>query len=187
MRALVAVLGAGSASRFAGEKLARPCAGKPLVSWALEAAIATGFDVAFIARPGSTCHIPEACTVVLNDEAEQGMATSIACAARIARGGDYDGLLVTLADMPLVTGHLLLRLVRAGATSACCYADGRLGAPAFFPSHRFTQLNGLAGDSGAGGIIAGWSGVIAVACDPIMLMDVDDAIGLELAVAHLVG
>lgn len=187
MRGLVAVLGAGSASRFSGEKLSRRCAGKPLASWALEAAIATGFDVAFIARAGTPCQIPEACKIVLNDGAEQGIATSIACAARIAREGDYDGLLVTLADMPLVTGDLLLSLVRARATSACRYADGRLGAPAYFPSHRFTELDRLTGDSGAGAIIASWSGVIAVACDPIKLMDVDNASDLELAAAQLAG
>lgn len=186
MKALVAVLGAGGARRFGGEKLSRDCAGKPLANWALEAAIATGFDVILIARTRPVYPIPQACRVVLNENAEQGMATSIACAARVARAGDYDGLLVTLADMPLVTGDLLRRLISNGTTSACQYPDGRLGAPAFFPSHRFVELDKLNGDSGAGRILSRWPDVIAVACDLTSLMDVDQSADMDLAVANLI-
>lgn len=185
MRTLVAVLGAGSARRFAGEKLSLPCAGKPLARWALEAATATGFDTAFVARKQPPYTIPEACELVVNPDADRGIGTSIACASHFACEGGYDGLIVTLADMPLITPDLLIRLPRAGTACACRYPDGRLGAPAFFPSDRLTELRSLDGDKGAAHVLARWQKVVAVECDPVMLVDVDSPDDLEFAVAQL--
>lgn len=181
----MAVLGAGSARRFAGEKLSRMCAGKPLASWAVEAALATGLDVACVARREPAWSIPQTCTLVVNDAAERGIATSIACAARVAGDGGYDGMIVALADMPLIEPDLLLRLAAGRTPSACRYPDGHLGAPAFFPAHLFAELGTLAGDRGAGLILARWQDVVAVDCDPLMLVDVDGPGDLEFAATQL--
>ena len=185
MRVLVAVLGAGSARRFDGEKLSRPCAGKPLGQWAVDAALATGFDVVFIARRTGAGRDDERCEVLFNDAAEGGIATSLACAVRIARERGYDGLLVALADMPLVDRDLLLRVAAAGRVSGCLYPDGRLGAPAFFPADQFDALAEMGGDNGAARLLARLPGVVGVRCDPHALIDVDGPADLALAAARL--
>ncbi len=169
---LLAVLGAGRASRFGGDKLAADCAGKPLGQWALDSALATGLPVVWVAGDTAPTFAGDA-EVALNRCAAEGIGTSVALAARIAAERGASALLVTLADMPLVSGALLGRLLDAGAPAACLHTDGRPGVPALLPASAFAALMALTGDQGAASVLAGLELLATLDCDVRELFDVD--------------
>lgn len=89
------------------------------------------------------------CRVVLNAEAEEGMAASIRAGVR-ALGDTATAAIVMTCDQPAVaSAHL--RLLAAGADGdvvASAYG-GRRGVPACFPAATFERLTELRGDAGA--------------------------------------
>lgn len=167
---VIALLGAGRASRFGADKLSQPCAGKALGQWALEAAQATGLPVVWIAREAAPDFVT--CEVALNSRAGEGMGTSVALAARLAGERGAKALLVMLADMPLVSPALLERLIAAGAPAACSY-DFEPGAPALIPAALFGELEGLSGDMGAARVLRGRGDVSLIHARAEDLLDVD--------------
>ena len=74
----VAVLAAGLGTRFGGDKLEAPCAGKPLGRWALDAATAAGL------KPGLLITGPDGVTfgqgwmTLINPQPEIGLGSSLA-------------------------------------------------------------------------------------------------------------
>jgi molybdenum cofactor cytidylyltransferase len=182
---LVAVLGAGRASRFGADKLAQPCAGKPLGQWSLEAAQASGLPIVWIAGD----HTPpflEVIEVIANPRAAEGISTSVALAAEVAQARGADALLVMLADMPLVTPGLLARLIATGAPAACRQADGRAGVPALIPAGSYPALMALTGDRGAAAVMAKVASLTLLDCAANELIDVDTPEALAEAARLLV-
>jgi molybdenum cofactor cytidylyltransferase len=168
---LIAVLGAGSARRFGADKLTQPCGDRQLGSWALQAAQATGARVVWIAGSASPDWVT--CEVATNQRASEGIGTSVALAAQLAQARDAKSLLVTLADMPLVTVAMLRDLITGEAPAAFRQPDGRPGVPALIPSTMFGQLQALTGDQGAGNVLAGQSDLTLLDAPPHALLDVD--------------
>lgn len=177
----VAVLGAGKASRFGADKLVQPLGGKPLGQWALEAAQGLGRPVIWIAGKAAPGFVT--CEAALNPDAAEGIGTSVALAARLAHERGAEALLVTLADMPMVTTSLLRRLIDAGAPSACRYPEGHAGVPALIPASSFTPLMALTGDRGAGAVLTGLPDLVLLDCKVEELFDVDSPAALEQAAA----
>jgi molybdenum cofactor cytidylyltransferase len=173
MQPMIAILGAGRSRRFGRDKLSQQCAGKPLGRWALDAALATGLPVAWIAGAAAPPFVEGACEVHHNPTAEAGLSTSVACATEVAQRTGHEALLVMLADMPLVDTALLLRLIEHQGTAACRYPDGHPGVPAQFRAELFSSLRRLAGEQGARAFLRGLPSLRLVSCDPEMLLDVD--------------
>jgi len=100
------VLAAGGGTRFEGDghKLLAPFRGKPLVTWAVGAALAAGLDdvivvtgavdLADLVHPGAV--------VVPNPAWEDGQATSLQMGVATARARGHDAVVVGLGDQPLV-------------------------------------------------------------------------------------
>jgi len=168
---VIALLGAGRASRFGADKLSQTCAGKPLGQWALEAAQATGLPVVWIAGERAPDFVT--CEVVRNSRASEGMSTSVVCAARAARSRGARSLLIMLADMPLVTRDLLLRLIDAGEAAGCRYPEGQAGVPALIPVRALENRVLLERDQGAGAILRSLDGLLLLDCKSDELLDVD--------------
>jgi CTP:molybdopterin cytidylyltransferase MocA len=179
---LIAILGAGRASRFGADKLVQNCAGKPLGQWALEAGRSTGLPLVWVAGEVAPDFVD--CAVVLNKRADQGIGTSVACAAQAAREQGASALLVMLADMPLVTTNLLEQLLTIPAPAACSWAGGP-GVPALFPQADFAALEGLSGPQGAAALLRGRADVALLQTDPETLHDVDTPAALVEAEALL--
>jgi molybdenum cofactor cytidylyltransferase len=175
----IALLAAGSATRFGGGKLDADLQGKPLGRHALDTALAlkqspvlivVGEQVPTFARESSQAEI------IHNPDAADGLGTSVALAARHAADGGSMALLLLAADMPLVSGATLRRLVDAcapGVPSAVVHPDGHPGIPACFPRDWFAALQGLAGDQGAGKLLRGSGQVRTIAVPAAELADVD--------------
>lgn len=185
MTPLVAILGAGSARRFGSDKLSRDCAGQPLGRWSLDAALNSGCSVIWIAGETAPAFVAGDCEVLTNQRAGEGLASSVACAARAATARGADTLLVALADMPLVSTRLLHRLIEAGAPCACAYPDQTPGVPALFPAGAFMALTGLRGDTGAGRVLRDLPGLTIVPTEAWELLDVDTATDLVEAARRL--
>lgn len=92
--------------------------------------------------------------IVRNAEWEAGLASSLASGLRAATEDEAsDGVLVTLADQPLVDADALRGLIdafRAGARIVASGYEGVPGVPALFGREHVSSLLGLTGDSGAG-------------------------------------
>jgi CTP:molybdopterin cytidylyltransferase MocA len=112
------------------------------------------------------------CKLVTNPDAEAGLGTSVACAARIASERGAERMLVMLADMPLVSPALLEDLLAAKAPAACGHG-GRPGVPAIFPASMFDQLQALTGDAGAGAVLRNRADLVLIPASAEELLDVD--------------
>jgi molybdenum cofactor cytidylyltransferase len=88
--------------------------------------------------------------LVINDEWQEGMASSIRLAVRtlglVAK--DAEGVVLLTCDQPTVTAEHLRLLMMRVEVKASRYAE-RNGVPAFFPKKFFDRLMGLKGDAGA--------------------------------------
>ena len=183
---LIALLAAGQASRFGADKLAAPCAGAALGSYAARAVTETGLTALCIVPPGARPGwLPDGFDAIANPAAATGLASSVALAARIAIGRRAGALVLHLADMPCVPPALLRELAAADGTAACRYPSGRGGVPARFAAQRFDRLAALTGDRGASALLASEDVVTLVACSPETLVDVDTPEALARAEALL--
>jgi molybdenum cofactor cytidylyltransferase len=151
------VLAAGEASRFGATKQLAEFEGRPLVERAIRLAetacgsktlLVVGCDWDNVARACA----PIAGFLAINEDFAEGIGTSIACAAERLRD-IADGLMVLLADQPLITPGHLQDLVNAWQRSpdsvvASAYAQ-TFGPPVILPRAIFPQLTRLRGDRGA--------------------------------------
>ncbi|MEM8725090.1 MAG: nucleotidyltransferase family protein [Pseudomonadota bacterium] len=164
MHLAVAVLAAGSSRRFGPvDKLRAPFRGKPLglhVSDAL-AEVPAELRMVIAANQQHACAggwRDAGFEIVRNPNAAEGMGTSVATVARIARRAECDALLIALADMPLIPVAHFRALVDAaralGPDLLIASTNGIVRMPpAIFGSEHFGRLSELTGDKGARSIL----------------------------------
>ncbi|HKV84014.1 MAG TPA: nucleotidyltransferase family protein [Ktedonobacterales bacterium] len=189
------VLAAGRSSRMGAHKLLLPIGGRPLITCALNAAVAStaaeiivvlGHDAATVRRalPAGRWRVVECA------EYASGMSASLRAGVR-AVSAQTVGAIVTLADQPLVTaGHLDALLSLAASAQDRIVAThwaGRDSTPVYFPRVLFDELQRITGDEGGRSVIARHPELLlrVPAGDADMLLDVDDPASLERARALL--
>jgi nicotine blue oxidoreductase len=127
------ILAAGEGARFDGpeHKLLASVRGRPVVSWALDAARAAGLDetVIVVGAVDLAELVPDDVTVVVNERWAAGQATSLA-AAIDAVADRHDAVVVALGDQPFLEPDAW-RAVAACHDSPIAVAtyDGRRGHP----------------------------------------------------------
>lgn len=158
------LLAAGGSSRFGRPKQLLDWRGQPLVRHLAEELSASGARPVLVVIGSEAEAVAQLLAdlplhLVENPHWRQGLATSLASAvsALDELAPDVNGLLVALADQPLVDGALLARLLDAAAAPerplvASSYS-GILGPPAVFPRRLFPELLDLAGDRGARAVL----------------------------------
>jgi molybdenum cofactor cytidylyltransferase len=160
------LLAAGSSSRLGQPKQLLRLHGETLLARMLRLAYEAGaapVSVVVGAHRFALCRAVEfgAATVVVNDEWEQGISTSIRAGLRALEqsAASIEGALVMSCDQPRLTaGHLRI-LIKAFAENAdsaiiaSAYAGIR-GVPAIFPRAAFPGLRKLHGDTGARAMLA---------------------------------
>ncbi|MEO0463468.1 MAG: nucleotidyltransferase family protein [Pseudomonadota bacterium] len=178
-RLAVAVLAAGASRRFgAADKLAANFQGRALGEHVAAAIPAWRFAMRWVitSAPDHRCKAAWKAAgfeAVHNAGAAQGMGTSVALAGQMAREAECDGLLIALADMPLVPRAHFEALIAALEGQDDIVASRHAEAtvpPAIFAKAHFERLAAARGDEGA----RRWLGAArALDCPPAWLDDID--------------
>ena len=159
------VLAAGISRRFGSDKLLHPVRLQgvtlPLAAHSLVPWLNTFERITVVVRPGSQafCSTVAAALGATRspalhwlecEDAEQGMAASLACGVRANH--EAAGWLIGLADMPAVPSAAIAGVRNAllsGADLAAASCHGRRGHPVGFASLYCEELLALEGDTGA--------------------------------------
>ena len=177
---VAAVLAAGGGTRFAGDghKLRAVVRGRPVVSWAVEAALAAGLDATAVVVGAVDLDdlLPPGVEVVRNERWADGQATSLRRAVEWADGRGADALVVGLGDQPFLAPDAWRAVAAHDAPIAVATYGGARRNPVKL--HRDVwPLLPAAGDEGARGVIAGnphLVGEVACAGDPVDVDTVED-------------
>ena len=157
MSVAVGVLCAGRGTRFGSAKQLADLNGRPMVQWAMDAALASGLrPIVAVVGPGAAkieAVLGQGIDVVRAPRARFGIAHSLAALVRSLEGWRQVGAVcVGLADQPLVGADAYLRLVAAydaGATFAVATYGGQRGNPVLIARSLWPQVVALRGDVGA--------------------------------------
>lgn len=166
------VLAAGRGLRFGGTtpKPLSPFRGRPLVAHAVSAALDSGLVpvVVVVSDDDVEAVLPPAIRVARNATPEQGISSSLHAAIRaVETDADIDGLVVGLADQPLVGADAYRRLAGVyddGARLAVATYGGRRANPVLVPRRHWREALELTGDEGARVLIRR-HGALEVPCD----------------------
>ena len=111
---------------------------------------------------------------IWNDKPELGMSYSMALGLRAADIGD--GYMILLADQPLISSHLINRLLALFEEDKNCIIvpcyKGRNGNPVIFPADLRKELLEVRGDIGGREIIKKYSGRVKyIECDDMSIIE----------------
>ncbi|MGH1504909.1 MAG: nucleotidyltransferase family protein [Acidimicrobiales bacterium] len=156
MSVAAAVLAAGGGTRFEGptHKLLAPLRDKPVVQWAIESALAAGFDTVYVAHGAVDLSevVPGGVTLVEVPDWHDGQARSLAAVVARAEADRHDAIVVGLGDQPLV-GPAAWRTVGAGRGQIVTASfDGDRRPPVKLEAAVWPLLDGV-GDEGARGLM----------------------------------
>ncbi len=123
---------------------------------------------------------PIGVTVLLNEDAQQGMATSVVKGTSWAQQHGLGGLVLMTCDQPALSPkHLQALCAKPQQITASHYA-GRKGVPAYFPAAAFKELLQLQGDAGARSLLQSAPAITEEA----LALDIDTAEDLRAAEGH---
>lgn len=180
------VLAAGYSRRMGTEnKLLKLLAGRPLLAHTLARIEALQLGQTLVVAGNNADAIapllPASATLLRNEHPEEGMGSSIACAAA-AIDPALAGVFIALGDMPFVERddyeRLAAALSGAGDEAICIPThQGRRGHPVLFAAKHFPALRTLAGDVGARPLLLRPSARICEVegCSSGILIDLDDS------------
>ena len=122
------------------------------------------------------------CTIVRNEEAQEGLASSIrAGVAATLPLSVVDGVVLLTCDQVLLTpNHLEQLVVEPGRITASAYG-GKQGVPAYFPRGSFQELLQLRGDAGARDLFIG----VRAVRNEELLLDIDTEEDVKRAELYL--
>ena len=153
------ILAAGGSSRMGDQnKLMMPFQGKPMLNHVVNASLNSNLTQTFVVVGHQSSEIKnlvqsDDIQCVENEQWETGMASSIV--AGISQLKQFDGFLILLGDMPLVTPELINEIIVHGSADKIVIPikDGLYGNPVCFGSKFRDELLTLYGDSGAKKVI----------------------------------
>lgn len=181
------VLAAGLARRFGGNKLSAAFLGKPLLCWAVEAALASRLHTVIVvlghdsARPGSMLTGEagnERLRLIVNKAYRDGQASSVIAGLR-AVPGDASAAMFLMGDQPLLDATVIDSLIATHEKSgkSICYpsCNGTRRNPVIFGARLFPEILALTGDTGARALIEANAedAVCAPFADELLFQDVD--------------
>lgn len=180
----VILLAAGDSSRLGVPKQLLLHDGKTLLQNSLQAANASNAVLSMVILGANADAIKKELDgldteIVVNDDWQEGMASSIRCGikALVEISPSAEGAILMVCDQPFVTASLLNNLIevhqnRSHSIVTCSY-DGTVGPPALFPKRIFPELLRLKGDVGAKNILQQHSKEVEVILFPEGNLDID--------------
>jgi nicotine blue oxidoreductase len=159
------VLAAGGASRFSGEdhKLLTPFRGRPLVQWAVDAALGAGLDdlVVVTGAVDLDLDVP----TVRNPAWASGQASSLQAGVAYAKSRGHDAVVIGLADQPLVPSSAWRAVAATPSPVAVATFGGERRPPVRLAADVWDLLPAT-GDEGARELMRERPALVAeVACD----------------------
>lgn len=188
----IVILAAGASTRMGSAKQLLEYRGKPLVRHAAEMALASKAGAVFVVLGARAPEVGQALEglpvrTVGNPHWEQGMGASIRAGIGAAQAEGLEGVVLTLADLPLVTPQILDKLVlehvATGRPIVASQYCGTVGVPAYFAREFFPHLLALRPDQGCKGVILSHAGrTLQIDC-PEAAVDIDTPRDYERIVA----
>lgn len=177
------VLAAGASRRLGRAKQTVEIGGETLLERAVRVAVEAGLEpVVVVVRERAVGEGLLGCDVVVNELAEEGMASSIRCGVARAMELGVEGVVLMACDqVALRAEHLRALCGEMERMTGSEYA-GKVGIPAYFPAAVFGELMELRGDVGARALLRGSAAVV----DEGLRLDVDTEADVERALG-LVG
>jgi molybdenum cofactor cytidylyltransferase len=157
-RARPVILAAGAGRRFGGDKLEAFVDGEPMLRGIVRSYAALCGRVTVVARHAeqfrhTLADLPV--TVVVNDDADEGIASSIRCA--VSACSDRPALMIALGDEPRVDRTLIATVMDMWASTGAPVVMPRYGTvpghPVLFDRSVFADLLTLDGDNGARDVV----------------------------------
>ncbi|MGD8783245.1 MAG: nucleotidyltransferase family protein [Thioalkalispiraceae bacterium] len=153
------LLAAGQSARFGSNKLLHPINNDTpmLLVTAEKLASVLPDSIAVIHHdllPHTRSLVQLGLKVVVNEQAQQGMGSSIACGVRTTQ--DATGWLITLADMPYIKIETIKKIanrLKDGADLVAPFFEQQRGHPVGFSQRYKTELLALNDDVGARNIL----------------------------------
>jgi len=177
------VLAAGEGSRFGGEghKLLAPFRGRPLVTWAVEAAVGAGLAATVVVEGAvalgevlAAAGLGAAVRLVRNEEWAGGQAGSLQCGLAAARRFGAGAAVVGLGDQPLIGAEAWRRVASAppdAPIAVATYAGARRNPVRL--AREIWDLLPTEGDEGARTLIRGRADLVMEVPCPGEAADVD--------------
>lgn len=143
------VLAAGASRRLRRPKQNVVLGGETLLARTIRIAGEAGLSpVIVVVRESTELDLRDVC-IVVNEAADEGMASSIRCGVRAAERHQLRGAVLLTCDQPGVSsGHIQALIANPARLTASAYGD-TIGIPAYFPLECFSRLLELHGDVGA--------------------------------------
>lgn len=165
-RVAAVIVAAGSSSRLGQPKQLLTIDGESMLERAIRVAHEGGASPVFVVLGAHRGVIEKrvnlaAARIVVNDEWEEGLASSIRAGVNAVEteAPDAPGVLLMTCDQPRLTADHLRRMMdefkaHAGANAIASNYAGTRGIPAVFPRQAMADLSALRGDKGARGLLA---------------------------------
>jgi len=182
----IIILAAGSSSRLGTAKQLLPYAGTTLLQHCLQTAIASSANPIVVVLGAHANAIQEnikntTAHVMINEEWQEGMASSIRCGIQALSkiNPNVEGVILVVCDQPFVSTSLLNNLMITHQNTrkpivACSY-ENTFGPPVFFHKSIFPELLLLKGDKGAKNIVKQHAGEMEAILFPEGNIDIDTA------------
>ncbi|WP_375211469.1 nucleotidyltransferase family protein, partial [Hyphococcus sp.] len=182
------LLAAGASRRFGRDKLLAQLDGRSLLDRSAAALAAAGcrWNIA-VTRPDAPDRADilseRGYSLVANDNADAGIAASIARGIQHAQDLGAGGVVIALADMPFIPSAHFNALMETACAAPAGLSYSLSGdvrsAPAAFLASWFPRLAALEGDRGAGEILKAADAACAVCIAPGDFLDIDAPSDLE--------
>lgn len=158
------IIAAGQSKRLGKPKQLLAFEGKSLINRIMDTAKLAGtYPITLVLGANSdkiTAQLEdEHLTVVINEQWEEGMASSIRTGVKsmIQASPNIDGIMILVCDQPFINAESINGLIASqlstGKPIAACYYANVSGTPALFHKSIFPELLALKGDIGAKKII----------------------------------
>lgn len=153
----ILILAAGSSSRLGRPKQLLELQGKTLLQKSIESALEVSQNVVVVLGANEQLIQPTISEyqieIVLNNNWENGMSSSIQTGMSIIDDKNYEAVLIMLCDQPFVDAPLLKKMIetfrQSEATILASSYENKIGVPAIFHSNLFPKLRQLSGQQGA--------------------------------------
>lgn len=190
MKIAILILAAGESKRMNGIKQLLPWKNTTLLGNAIEQAIASKGDAVYVVLGANANQIVPAIAhykvqIIENKNWKNGLGNSIAAGVNYLKENqlDYDAILITLADQPLLNANYYNLLIdnysQKEAKIIASETNNLPSVPAIFDAVYFEKLSQLNQDKGAKEILLAAQNEVYVVCAAANLMDLDTQMEYE--------